>query len=147
MRISTKGRYALRLMLDLALRPNQDYISLKAIAQRQGLPDKYLEQIIQQLSKARLVESARGSQGGYRLSRAPEGYTVGEILRTVEGSLSPVACLDRKAPCDRTESCLTIGLYRKIHAAVASVVDNTTLADMLAESHCVPERKNEPCCE
>lgn len=147
MKISTKGRYALRLMLDLALRPNQDYISLKAIAQRQGLPDKYLEQIIQQLSKAGLVESARGSQGGYRLSRTPEEYSVGEILRTVEGSLSPVACLDWESPCDKTSNCLTIGLYRKIQAAVASVVDNTTLADMLAECHRAPEQKNEPCQE
>ena len=113
MRISTKGRYALRLMLDLAMNGGEGYISLKAVAKRQEISDKYLEQIIHRLSREGLVESARGAQGGYRLARPAALYSVGEILRTVEGSLAPVSCLDCATPCDKIESCLTIGLYKK----------------------------------
>ncbi|WP_405381033.1 RrF2 family transcriptional regulator [Phascolarctobacterium sp.] len=134
MKISTKGRYALRLMLDLAMHYSQGYIPLKAVAQRQEISDKYLEQIIHRLSKAGLVQSARGAQGGYRLTKDPAAYSVGEILRTVEGSLAPVSCLDCATTCDKIESCLTIGLYRRIQEAVDGVVDNTTLADMLQEA-------------
>lgn len=135
MKISTKGRYALRLMLDLAMNNTGAFISLKAVAQRQKISDKYLEQIIHQLSKAGLVQSARGAQGGYRLSRMPDEYKVGEILRTVEGSLAPVSCLDCSTPCAKIDSCLTIGLYKKILAAVDGVVDSTTLQDMINDYH------------
>ena len=133
MRISTKGRYALRLMLDLAMNGGEGYISLKAVAKRQEISDKYLEQIIHRLSREGLVESARGAQGGYRLARPADLYSVGEILRTVEGSLAPVSCLDCATPCDKIESCLTIGLYKKIQDAVDGVVDNTSLADIINE--------------
>lgn len=133
MKISTKGRYALRLMLDLSTNYTGNYIPLKTIAQRQDISDKYLEQIIHQLSKQKFVESIRGAQGGYKLSRLPAQYTVGEILRTVEGSLAPVSCLDCNTPCARTESCLSIGLYRKIQDAVDQIVDNTTLQDLIDE--------------
>ena len=133
MKISTKGRYALRLMLDLAINHTGSFIPLKAIAQRQQISDKYLEQIIHPLNKAGLVESARGAQGGYRLSRSPDRYTVGEILRTVEGSLAPVSCLDWDSPCSKIDSCLTIGLYKRIQQAVDNVVDHTSLQDMLEE--------------
>lgn len=133
MKISTKGRYALRLMLDLAINHTGSYIPLKAIAQRQHISDKYLEQIIHLLSKAGLVQSARGAMGGYRLARTPEQYSVGEILRVVEGSLAPVSCLDCSQPCDKIDSCITIGLYKKIQQAIDNVVDNTTLADMISE--------------
>lgn len=133
MKISTKGRYALRLMLDLAINHTGAYIPLKAIAQRQHISDKYLEQIIHLLSKAGLVQSARGAMGGYRLARTPEQYSVGEILRVVEGSLAPVSCLDCSQPCDKIDSCITIGLYKKIQQAIDNVVDNTTLADMISE--------------
>ena len=133
MKISTKGRYALRLMLDLAINQKGGYIPLKAVAQRQEISDKYLEQIIHQLSKNDFVVSARGAQGGYRLSRRPEEYTVGEILRSVEGSLAPVACLDCSTPCEKIDSCLTIGLYRKIQNAIDGVVDHTTLADVIGD--------------
>ncbi len=133
MRISTKGRYALRLMLDLAMNGAGGFISLKAVAQRQDISDKYLEQITHQLSKAGLLQSARGAQGGYRLARRPEEYSVGEILRTVEGSLAPVSCLDCATPCDKIDSCLTIGLYKKIQDAVDGVVDHTSLADIINE--------------
>ncbi len=133
MKISTRGRYALRLMLDLALNYSGNYIPLKAIAQRQEISDKYLEQIINILSKAGFVQSARGAQGGYRLSRQPSQYTAGEILRLAEGSIAPVACLECAGSCDKTDSCLTIGLWRKMQEAINEVVDNTTLEDMIKE--------------
>lgn len=133
MKISTKGRYALRLMLDLAINHTGSYIPLKAIAQRQEISDKYLEQIIHILSKGGYVQSARGAQGGYRLARKPADYTVGEVLRLVEGSLAPVACLECADGCDRMDRCITISLYKKIQDAVDNVVDNTTLQDMIDE--------------
>ena len=133
MKISTKGRYALRLMLDLAINNTGSYIPLKTVAQRQEISDKYLEQIIHQLSKAGFVQSARGAQGGYRLTRTPAQYTIGEILRSVEGSLAPVSCLDCSTPCDKIDSCITIGLYKKIQDAIDGVVDNTTLEDMITD--------------
>ncbi len=133
MKISTKGRYALRLMLDLAMHHTGNFIPLKAVAQRQEISDKYLEQIIHQLSKAGLVQSARGAQGGYRLTRTAEEYTVGEILRLVEGSLVPVACLECGASCDQVDHCMTIDLYRRMQAAIDNVVDGTTLKDLIEE--------------
>lgn len=131
MKISTRGRYALRLMLDLAVNDQGIYIPLKAIAERQDISDKYLEQIIHQLSKANFVVSARGAQGGYKLAKRPDEYIVGEILRTVEGSLAPVACLECDTPCTREKQCIAIGFYKKIQNAVDDVVNNTTLADMI----------------
>ena len=133
MKISTKGRYALRLMLDLAMNHGGGFIPLKTVAQRQEISDKYLEQIIHRLNREGLVESARGALGGYRLARKAEDYSVGEILRTVEGSLAPVSCLDCKTPCDKFDSCLTIGLYKKIQDAIDGVVDYTSLADIINE--------------
>lgn len=94
MKISTKGRYALRLMLDLALHNDGEYITIKAIAQRQEVSDKYLEQIVPMLSRAGYLKSVRGAQGGYRLAKTPKEYTVGMILRLIEGDLAPVACLE-----------------------------------------------------
>ena len=135
MKISTKGRYALRLMLDLAIHSEEKFISLKAISQRQEISDKYLEQIIHILSKAGFVQSARGAQGGYRLSRNPEEYTVGEILRLVENSLVPVSCLECGNICENADDCLTIDLYRRIQHAIDDIVDNTTLADLIKNYH------------
>lgn len=131
MKISTKGRYALRLMLDLAVNYSGSYIPLKVIAQRQEISDKYLEQIINILSKAEFVQSARGAQGGYRLTREPGKYTVGEILRLAEGSIAPVACLDCKDICDKKDSCITLSLWKKMQVAIDDVVDNTTLQDLI----------------
>ncbi len=131
MKISTRGRYALRLRLDLALNHTGAFIPLKAVAQRQGISDKYLEQITHQLNKHDFLQSSRGAQGGYRLARTPREYTVGEILRAVESSLAPVPCLDCATPCDKLDSCITIGLYKKIQQAIEGVVDHTTLADMI----------------
>ena len=108
MKISTKGRYALRLMLDLAMHSTGNPVSLKDVAKRQGISDKYLEQIISILNRAGYVKSVRGAQGGYMLRRDPEEYTVGMILRLTEGSLAPVSCIEEdEVSCDRQESCVT----------------------------------------
>ena len=133
MKISTKGRYALRLMLDLAMHHDGSFIPLKAVSQRQNISDKYLEQIVHLLSKGGLVQSARGAQGGYRLTREPELYSVGEILRLVEGSLVPVACLECGANCEHTEECMTIDLYKRMQKAIDDIVDGTTLVDLIKE--------------
>ena len=130
-KISTKGRYALRLMLDLALHDKGEFIPLKAVSKRQLISDKYLEQIITQLSRAGYVNSARGAQGGYKLAKAPEAYTVGDILRTTEGSLAPVACLDGEENCVFMKDCVTLEVWTKIEEAVNNVVDNITLADLV----------------
>jgi Rrf2 family protein len=132
MKISTKGRYALRLMLDLAVHGGDGVpVSLKDVAQRQGLSDKYLEQIVTPLSKAGLVRSVRGAGGGYLLTRTPEEYTVGDILRPLEGDLAPVECATDAGFCERCDECVTVELWQDIHRAVSQVVDHTTLADLM----------------
>ena len=133
MKISTKGRYALRLMLDLALCPSGEYIKVKDIAARQEISDKYLEQIIAVLGKAGYVKSVRGASGGSRLTRSPADYTVGMILRLTEGSLAPVACLeDEVNQCPRFQQCATVEVWKRLQQAVNSVVDTMTLADLAA---------------
>ncbi len=135
MRISTKGRYALRLMLDLALNDHGQPVRIKDISERQGISNKYLEQIISTLTKAGFVKSLRGPQGGYRLAKNPGQYTVGMVLRLMEGSLSPVACLDdEENMCTRESECTTILLWKKLDDAIKGVVDTVTLGD-LAEWH------------
>lgn len=132
MKISTKGRYALRLMLDLAINDTGDFIPLKNVSERQDISVKYLEQIITVLVKAGFVKGLRGSKGGYKLARKPEEYTVGMILRLTEGSLAPVACLDDEVNlCERADHCITLGLWQEIYDAVNSVVDNVTLYDLI----------------
>ena len=131
MKISTKGRYALRLMLDLAAQSGEAPVSIKDIAGRQGISEKYLEQIISSLNKAGFVRSIRGAQGGYLLKKAPEEYTVGMILRATEGSLSPVECVESDGCCSRMQNCATAILWKKINDAVNDVVDHVTLADLV----------------
>ena len=132
MKISTKGRYALRLMMDLAENNNGSPISLKDVAKRQDISDKYLEQIISILNKAGYVRSVRGAQGGYMLKMEPQNYTVGMILRQTEGSLAPVACIeDDEIVCDRQQQCVTSIVYKKINDAISGVVDNITLQDLV----------------
>ncbi len=132
MKISTKGRYALRLMLDLALHDHDAPVRIRDIAARQDISDKYLEQIISGLNKAGYVKSIRGPQGGYRLAKETSYYTVGMILRLTEGSLAPVACLeDEVNQCMRQESCATLRLWQKLDDAIKSVVDTVTLADLV----------------
>lgn len=134
MKISTKGRYALRLMLDLAIQDNGEFIPLKQVGERQDVSLKYLEQIINILVRAGYVKGVRGSKGGYKLSSSPESYTVGMILRLTEGSLAPVACLeDDINTCPRCEDCMTLPVWKKLSAAINGVVDNITLADIIAE--------------
>ncbi|MGN0340451.1 MAG: RrF2 family transcriptional regulator [Lachnospira sp.] len=132
MRVSTKGRYALRLMLDLALNNTGEPVSIKDISKRQDVSDKYLEQIISVLNKAGFVKSIRGAQGGYMLKRAPEEYTVGMILRLTEGSLAPVECVEEEETvCPRKQTCATFTVWKKMNDAINSVVDNITLADLV----------------
>lgn len=134
-KISTKGRYALRLMVDLAQRKPGENVALKEVAARQEISLKYLEQIITVLTKAGYVLSTRGSNGGYRLAHSPEYYTVGMILRLTEGSLAPVACLEgEENTCDRREQCATLFVWEKLQQAIDDVVDNITLADIIANS-------------
>ena len=132
MKISTKGRYALRLMLDLAMHNDGNPVRIKDIAERQEVSDKYLEQIISNLNKAGYVKSIRGPQGGYKLSKDPSYYTVGMILRLTEGSLAPVACLDDEVnECVRQENCATLKLWKQLDEAIKSVVDTVTLEPLV----------------
>ena len=132
MKISTKGRYALRLMMDLAENNTGSPISLKDVAKRLDISDKYLEQIISILNKAGYVRSVRGAQGCYKLKMEPQNYTVGMILRQTEGSLAPVACIeDDEIVCDRQQQCVTSIVYKKINDAISGVVDNITLQDLV----------------
>lgn len=135
MRISTKGRYAVRVMLDLALNNTGEYIKVKQIAKRQGISEKYLEQIIAILNKAGYVKSIRGAQGGYRIAKEPEDYTVGMILRLTEGSLNPVACLDDEHnECERCDTCETLAVWKQLADAIDSVVDHVTVADLVEQT-------------
>lgn len=132
MKISTKGRYALRLMLDIAQNDTGEPVRIKDIAARQDISDKYLEQIISILNKAGYVRSIRGPQGGYLLTKPPKDYTVGMILRLTEGSLAPVSCLEgEENHCTRKNECITLILWKKLDDAVKSVVDHVTLADLM----------------
>jgi len=132
MKISTKGRYALRIMIDLAMNLNQGPIRVKDIAARQNISEKYLEQIIALFNKAGYVKSVRGAQGGYLLTNDPTEYTVGMILRLAEGSIAPVFCVDAEAEgCEKKETCVSAMLWKKINDAVNEVVDHTTLQDLV----------------
>ena len=134
MKISTKGRYALRTMIDLAMNDTGENISIKAIAARQGISTKYLEQIISTLNKAGYVKSERGANGGYRLTKKPEEYTVGMILRLTEGSLAITTCTqDEQNLRARDGCCTTVKVWEKINKAISDVVDNITIADLAAD--------------
>ena len=134
MKVSTKGRYALRLMTDIAAHDGHGYVSLKDVAERQNISMKYLEQIAGLLAKAGLLRSGRGAQGGYRLVRAPEDYSVGSILRLTEGTLAPVACLAGEANgCERCGECPTLDFWTGLYATVNAYIDRYTLADLLEE--------------
>lgn len=130
--ISTKGRYALRVMIDLAEQQKDNYIPLKDIAARQGISEKYLESILKVLVAEKLLQGLRGKGGGYKLTRAPEEYTVGEILELAEGTLATVACLRKNAdPCQRVESCPTVSMWKKFDSMVHDFFYEITLADIL----------------
>ena len=131
MKISTRGRYALRLMLDLALSDSGRPVRVKEISERQEISEKYLEQIISLLNKAGYVRSVRGPQGGYFLTKRPEDYTVGMILRLTEGSLCPVDCLEPGENCPRREDCVTFYVWKQLDEAIRGVVDRLTLEDLV----------------
>ena len=132
MKISTKGRYALRMLIDLAEHQNSGYVSLKDVAERQNISKKYLEQIVPVLNKSDILKTNRGSQGGYMLAKLPEKYTVGEILRLTEGSLSPVDCVDQDpVECERSGECATRPIWVGLARAINEYVDGITLQDIL----------------
>ena len=132
MKISTKGRYAVRVMLDLAMHNTGECIKVKEIAGRQNISEKYLEQIIAVLNKAGYVKSMRGAQGGYRIAKDPKECTVGMILRLTEGSLAPGTCLEEDvSECERCDICMTQGVWKELYGAINQVVDSVTLADLM----------------
>lgn len=132
MKISTKGRYALRTLIDLAQHSHGELVALKDIAARQEISQKYLEQIVTQMSKVGFVKGVRGSQGGYRLVRDPADYNVGEILEAIEGSLSPVSCLaSDKNECDRCGCCSTLELWKGLYETVMNYLSAITLQDLV----------------
>lgn len=131
MLISTRGRYALRLLLTLAENNQAEYLRLDTIAESQEISEKYLESIVRILVKANMIEGLRGRGGGYRLTRNVKEYSVGEILRLTEGSLAPVSCLDCKPnPCGRASECRILPMWEKLDALICDFLDNITLADL-----------------
>ena len=140
MKISTKGRYALRMLIDLAERKNEGYIALKDIAARQNISKKYLEQIVPILNRSDILNTNRGYQGGYRLAKAPENYTVGNILRLTEGSLAPVACLDyTPVGCEHSGECPTLPIWKGLNKVICDYLDGITLQDIIDMQKDKPE--------
>ncbi|MCX7842493.1 MAG: Rrf2 family transcriptional regulator [Clostridia bacterium] len=135
MKLSTKGRYGVKAMLDLALHNSEGQVSLKSIAERQEISENYLEQLFASLRKANLVKSIRGSQGGYMLAAEPANITIGSILRALEGSLAPVDCVMETDPakCKRSDCCVTKFVWQKIRDSINEVVDSITLEDLINE--------------
>ena len=134
MKISTRGRYALRFMIDLALHDSSGFTALKDVSNRQGISIKYLEQITSLLSKFGLLQSVRGPQGGYRLSKPADQYSVGEILRITEGDLAPVACLAEAVNnCPRKAECSTLEMWQGLNDVINQYLDSKTLADLVPD--------------
>ena len=134
MKISTKGRYSLRVIIDLAEHRNSGYIPMKEVAARQKISLKYLEKLMPLLTKSGLVEGIHGKGGGYKLKREPEFLTVGEILRLAEGDLAPVSCLEKGAPpCEITEECRTISMWKDFYEMTNKFFDGITVADLMKD--------------
>lgn len=132
MKISTKGRYALRLMVDLAEHKDSGFIALKDVAKRQNISKKYLEQIVPVLNGAGLLATNRGNRGGYRLAKEPKEYTVGDILRITEGSIAPVSCLDSEVnACERKNFCQTLYVWEGLYKVVNEYLDGITVQDIV----------------
>lgn len=132
MKISTKGRYALRMLLDLAEHRSNGFTALKDIAQRQNISKKYLEQIVPVLNKSDILITNRGFQGGYKLAQTPDKYTVGDILRLTEGSLAPVSCLEQEPiQCERSAECPTLPVWQGLNRVINEYLDSVTLQDIL----------------
>ena len=133
MNVTSKGRYALRVMLDLAQHREDGFVSLKTVAERQGISMKYLEMIVGCLKKAELLDSTRGKEGGYRLNRAPEAYSVGEILHSIEDNLAPVACIrDGVIQCEQASACMTVPMWKELDDITNAYLYGVTLQDLLS---------------
>ena len=139
--ISTRGRYALRVMIDLAEHTDEGYIPLQTIAKRQGISEKYLESILAVLSKAGLLDAVRGKGGGYRLSKPAKEYTAFEVLSLTEGTLAPVTCLERGQQCDNAVNCRTLPLWQGLDQVIAAYLCSYTLADLTREEKPQPKRR------
>lgn len=132
MKVSTKGRYALRLMIDIAMNDSGEPVRIKDVARRQEISEKYLEQIISILNKAGYVKSIRGPKGGYTLTKSPGEYTAGMILRLTEGNMAPVTCLEQEEnDCPRQGQCATLELWKRMDTAIKGVLDSVTLEDLV----------------
>ena len=133
MNITSKGRYALQVMIDLAQHREEGYISLKTVADRQGYSMKYLEMIVGSLKKAELLESTRGKEGGYKLCRSPEEYSVGEVLRSIEDNLAPVSCIKSgSVECHQAAACMTVPMWIELDAIITEYLDTVSIADLLS---------------
>ncbi len=135
LKVSTKGRYGLRAIVDLAVHNKDGQVSLKSVAERQGLSENYLEQLFSSLKKSGLVKSIRGAQGGYLLAKSPEDISVGDVLRSLEGTLCPVDCIDIEAPvnCDKADICVTAAVWAKIRDKINEVVDSISISDLVID--------------
>lgn len=136
MRLSTKGRYGVKAMFDLAQHYGEGPVSLKSVAERQGISEHYLEQLISGLRKSGLVKSVRGAQGGYTLAKEAEKITVGDIIRVLEGPIAPVECVSEEDPeiCQKADCCVTRGIWEKVRDSIAGVLDSITLQDMIKDA-------------
>ena len=134
MMISTRGRYALHVMIDLAEHPAEGYIPLKVIANRQGISKEYVNNILKVLVENKMLISLRGKGGGYKLTNEPKDYTIGMILRLVEGNLAPVPCVSGKDACPRPEECPSFPMWKKLDGMINDFFDSITLADLMAEN-------------
>ncbi len=145
MKLSTKGRYGLKAMLDLAVHNNEGQVVLKSIAERQGLSENYLEQLFAALKKAKLVKSIRGSQGGYSLGNSPDKISVGDILRTLEGSMAPTDCVSENCEvhhCGNSDYCVTKGVWERIRDGINQVIDNISLQELVEDYYRSQEAKD-----
>ena len=142
MKLSTKGRYGLRALIDLAVHQGEDAISLQSIAERQFISESYLEQLMRLLKKADLVTSVRGAGGGYRLARPAEEISVGEILRALEGDLNAVSCsaFGEDSPCEGADACVTKHVWKRINDAISQTVDAIMLSELVSDSRAVMEK-------
>ncbi|MDA8442097.1 MAG: Rrf2 family transcriptional regulator [Peptococcaceae bacterium] len=144
MRLSTKGRYGLKAMFDLAQHIGEGPVSLKNVAERQGISEHYLEQLISGLRKASLVKSVRGAQGGYTLARDASKITVGDIIRVLEGPIAPVECVAEEDPeiCDKADCCVTRRIWERVRDSIADVLDSVTLEDMVKDAERLQRDEN-----
>lgn len=135
MKISTRGSYALRIMTELAMCNPEEFVSIRYLSEKQGLSLKYLEQIVGLLNKAGLLTVARGANGGYKLAREPENYTLGEILRCTEGNLAPVSCLEKGKECAKSTTCLTLPVWKGLYSVINNYLDSITLDTLVKQQN------------